>query len=289
MVKSKKRKKIKSWLQRIGRQYRVVVYDHSSHKPTFQKSLSLLRLYLFIAIIVIISGAISSLIIFGTPVKEFIPGYIQKNIRTKAVENYHRLDSLKAELRLRDLYLANIKNILNGEDSVFMSNRDIQIVNIDSIHIEPFSHDSIFEDRVKEERYNLSFSTEEKDRSISSLLLFPPIKGVITSEFNNSMEHFGIDIAAPVGAQISSILDGVVLMAEYTINTGYIIIVQHENNILSIYKHNSEILKRVGEQVKSGEIIALAGNSGEITSGSHLHFELWIDGKATNPQQYINF
>nr|WP_262909872.1 M23 family metallopeptidase [Maribellus sp. CM-23] len=118
---------------------------------------------------------------------------------------------------------------------------------------------------------------------------FVPVKGVVTEHFNSSSDHFGIDLVSEANARISSVLNGTVIFSGWTLKTGYSIYVQHEGNLVSVYKHNSELLKNEGDQVSAGEAIAIIGNTGELSTGPHLHFELWHDGKALNPEHYIDF
>ena len=138
----------------------------------------------------------------------------------------------------------------------------------------------------REDSYSL---TDDKENISKQIYFFAPLKGTITNEFDPSKEHFGIDVVAPKDEAIKATLDGTVVFAEWTVETGYVIQLQHANNIVSNYKHNSVLLKKVGDEVKAGDVIAIIGNSGELSSGPHLHFELWKEGKPINPKEFINF
>ena len=135
----------------------------------------------------------------------------------------------------------------------------------------------------------LTISGENKARGVSSIHFFTPMKGMISNSYDGLSGHYGVDVVGPKNERISAVLDGTVIFAEWTLNTGYVVQIQHGKDLVSIYKHNQELLKKPGEFVKAGEAIAILGNSGELTSGPHLHFELWHNGKALNPENYIKF
>ena len=150
--------------------------------------------------------------------------------------------------------------------------------------------DSLLRDYVeREDSYSLKATSASSSSSESRLYYFTPLKGTVTNTFNQAEAHFGVDIVAPKNEAIKAALDGTVIFADWTVETGYVIQLQHKNNITSIYKHNSVLLKEVGQRVKAGEAIAIIGNTGKLSSGPHLHFELWKEGKAIDPMQFINF
>ena len=150
--------------------------------------------------------------------------------------------------------------------------------------------DSIFQNKLLEEKQNLAISGNSKKLpSIANIHFFTPLRGLITNKFNTKTEHLAVDIVGSLNSRISSVLEGTVIFAGWTMDTGYSIYIQHENNIISAYKHNAELLKEVGDKVKAGDAIAIMGNSGELTTGPHLHFELWHNGTALDPETYIDF
>jgi murein DD-endopeptidase MepM/ murein hydrolase activator NlpD len=153
--------------------------------------------------------------------------------------------------------------------------------------------DSLLRKQIEgEEQYNLTFSEKPRQQTginLSQLHFFTPLRGVITNSYNQETDHFGTDIVAGPNEVIKATLEGTVIVANWTLETGYVIQIQHENNLVSIYKHNAELLKKVGNRVLAGEPIAIVGNSGEITTGPHLHFELWYNGSPVNPEDYIVF
>ena len=151
--------------------------------------------------------------------------------------------------------------------------------------------ESLLREEVEEQqKFSLSlFDLSEKPKNLSDLYFYAPVKGMITSRFDAGIKHYGIDLVPTDNLWVNAALDGTVLFADYTAETGYVIQILHSNELVSIYKHNQELLKKAGDIVRAGEVIAIAGNSGEMTTGPHLHFELWYKGKPINPEDYIIF
>ena len=232
---------------------------------------------------------IASLIIVFTPLRNYLPGYMNTEIREQVVTNALRADSLQWLLERQRLYIMNIQDIISGN------------IKVDSVH----SMDSLTEARTEElmertqaeeefrkqyeetERYNLT--TIDNAQAVSGLIFFRPTRGMVSSGFDANHKHFGIDIAASPNESVLATLDGTVILATYTADTGYVIQVQHSQNLVSVYKHCGSLLKKVGDSVKAGEAIALVGNTGEKTTGPHLHFEIWNRGRALDPSNYIVF
>ena len=232
---------------------------------------------------------IASLIIVFTPLRNYLPGYMNTEIREQVVTNALRADSLQWLLDRQRMYIMNIQDIISGN------------IKVDSVH----SIDSLTEVRTEElmertqaeeefrkqyeetERYNLT--TMDNAQAVSGLIFFRPTRGMVSSGFDANHKHFGIDIAASPNESVLATLDGTVILATYTADTGYVIQVQHSQNLDSVYKHCGSLLKKVGDSVKAGEAIALVGNTGEKTTGPHLHFEIWNRGRALAPSNYIVF
>ena len=232
---------------------------------------------------------IASLIIVFTPLRNYLPGYMNTEIREQVVNNALRADSLQWLLERQRMYIMNIQDIISGN------------IKVDSVH----TIDSLTETRTEElmertqaeeefrkqyeetERYNLT--TIDNAQAITGLIFFRPTRGMVSSEFDANKKHFGIDIAANPNESVLATLDGTVILATYTADTGYVIQVQHSQNLISVYKHCGSLLKKVGDSVKAGEAIALVGNTGEKTTGPHLHFEIWNKGRALDPSKYIVF
>jgi murein DD-endopeptidase MepM/ murein hydrolase activator NlpD len=193
---------------------------------------------------------------------------------------------------MRDRYLMNLRNVINGDAGSDSSTENASaLVRYDTIQFpQPSQADSLIRQEIEsQDRFTLSPSGSVQASSLSNFYFFTPVKGTVTNVFNSKTKHYGIDIVASPNEVIKSTLDGTVVMADWTSETGYVIAVQHSNNLFSIYKHNSALLKNTGDYVKAGEVVAIIGNSGELTTGPHLHFELWYNGSPVNPVDYMTF
>ena len=200
------------------------------------------------------------------------------------------VDSLENEIKNRDSYFEKIKTLFQGDVPLDESSAPELGLKTYDVKFKSSNADSLFQDKLLEEKLNLSISQNQKKLpSIANIHFFTPLRGLITKKFNTNTEHLAVDIVGSLNSRISNVLDGTVVFAGWTMDTGYSIYIQHENNIISAYKHNAELLKTVGEKVKAGDVIAIMGNSGELTTGPHLHFELWHNGTALDPETYIDF
>lgn len=231
-------------------------------------------------------------IIAFTPLKEYIPGYADFDTRKTLRELIIRTDSLEQSIKQKDNYILSIKKMMLGDDSVGIENiNQIDQSKLKDINFAKSKDDSLLRDEIEtESKYSITYGlTNQNKNSISSFFFFAPVKGLVTNNFNSVEKHYGIDIAANQNEIIKSTLDGTVIFADWTSETGYCIAIQHQYNLISIYKHNSAILKKQGTFVKAGEPIAIIGNTGRLTTGLHLHFELWYNGRPVNPLDYISF
>lgn len=291
----------KKWLIKLKNKYRLVIMNDD----TFEEKLSfrLSRLNVFVAI-----GATSIFLIFATtyiiaftPLREYIPGYTNLKLNKESYTNLLKIDSLENEVRSRELYFKNLKLILSGQaiiDSVTPYTKDTS-KKYSNITIIKSKEDSILRKQIESEnKYDLSSqdltlenntTNQNINSSISGFFYFTPLKGLVINGFDASKNHYGIDIAGKKNDVIKSVLNGTVIFSNWTLETGYIIGIQHQHNLISVYKHNSALLKKTGDYVKAGDAIAFIGNSGELSSGPHLHFELWYNGSPVNPKDYITF
>jgi len=288
----KKKKEKGKLFKKLKNKYRLVILNDATFEEKFSYRLSPLNIAtLFISSAVILMLTVSVIIIF-TPLREYIPGYTDVSLREELTAMVLKADSLEKQLNLNNAYLDNISSILKGENpNVMDSTSEEQALNSENIDATSKSiEDSLLRDYVeREDSYSLSSTTSSKGQTLNKLYFFTPLKGTVTDGYNLKKEHFGTDIVAPKNEAIKATLGGTVIFAEWTVETGYVIHLQHNNNLTSIYKHNSVLLKKAGDLVKAGEAIAIVGNSGELSSGPHLHFELWQNGVALNPEKYINF
>lgn len=285
--------KNKSFFSKLRDKYRLVVFNDSTFEELLTFRLSRLNVFTVTGIFSIVLIGLVILLIAFTQLRELIPGYPDGKMRRTIMKNAMMVDSLKSELDKRDRFFQSFRNVISGND--FENEQPMEADSVVDSQYQKLSfskseEDSVFRQAVEEdEKYNLSVVDAPKVTSISGIHFFPPVRGVVTNHFDGRSQHYGTDVVAARNERISAVLSGTVIFSEWTLNTGYVIQIQHNNNLVSVYKHNSELLKRCGQQVKAGEAIALLGNSGELTSGPHLHFELWHNGKPLNPENYIKF
>lgn len=284
--------KKRSFYDRITSIYRLTVMNDFTFEEKISVKLSPLGLSVLIgSIVIFLIIGVTSLIAF-TPLREYIPGYADVNVDRKVRTLLNKADSLERDADLKTKYITNINMIISGKDTsnLEMLKKDTA-ARYEHIRIRPSAEDSVLRKQIEsQDRYSLTFNTGKFPRSdIADFFFFTPIKGIITNSFNAKEEHFGVDIAAPENEAIKAVLDGTVTISAWTSETGYIIQIQHENNLISVYKHNSTLLKKTGQSVKAGEVIAIIGNSGEVSTGPHLHFELWYNGNPVDPQEYMIF
>ena len=286
-------KEDKKLLKRLRNKYRLMVINENTFDERLSYRLSPLNVITSISLTVILIASMTILVIIYTPLKEYIPGYPSDQIRKNAYHASNLADSLNVVIGQYRRYNDNVQLILRGEvpvDSFLLdSSSDVRY---DKVSFVRSPEDSVLRKRFEEdEKYNISISPSSGDinRLKESLLFFPPIRGQISSTFDASTDHLGIDITAGENEPILATLDGTVIMSSWTSESGYVIQIMHKNNLISVYKHNSVLLHSVGDKVQAGEAIAIIGNTGEISTGPHLHFELWYDGKALNPEEFITF
>jgi len=204
-----------------------------------------------------------------------------------------RLDSLDRELKQRDKYFENLNAIISGNQPVETIMQQDSTRNYKSIKFNSSPNDSVLRSRVEsEDRYNLTLgpSAPESVSGLANLHFFPPVKGIVSGKYEIRTKHFGTDVVTKPKAVVSAVLDGTVIFTGWTMETGFVIEIQHPNNLVSIYKHNSSLLKETGELVRAGDAISVVGDSGELyTSGPHLHFEIWYKGSPLDPEKHILF
>lgn len=283
-------------LQRLRDKYRLVILNEENFEERLSFRLSRLNVFVAIGLLSIILVFITTYIIAFTSLKEYIPGYTDVSMQRRIYELQLRSDSVERALHANERYLEDLRKVLGGENLV--DKRELQqdtsqTRNYKNIADKKSKDDSLFRAEYENRsRYNL-FSSEGavggKTTQIRNLFFYSPLKGVIISKYDPQSAHFGIDIAAGKNEAIKAIQDGTVIFAGWTVETGYVIAVQHPGNIISVYKHNSALLKKEGSFVRAGESLAIIGESGELTTGPHLHLEIWINGNPVNPGDYIVF
>lgn len=279
----------KKLIKRLRSKYRLLLIRDTTFEERFSLRLTPLNVIVVFTASFLILGAFYVSLILFTPLKEYIPGYADGAVKTSIIRASMKADSLQAELEALNRYQANLKLILQGKvPSDSLAKLQGGNVNYSDLDFEKSEQDSLLRMRVEEEeQYSLNSNSER--RMSDEDYFFPPLRGVITSKFNTGISHYGIDIVAPAGEPIKSALDGTVMIANWTSDGGYVIQVQHANNMISVYKHNSVLLKNVGDKVSAGDPIAIIGNTGELSSGPHLHLELWKNGRPVDPEKLIVF
>ena len=289
MTANKKKKRRKAFWSNIKFKYRLTITNENTLEDIVTLRVSKLNGISVLLSVLTVLFLIASLIVAFTPLRNYLPGYMNSEIRAQVVENALRVDSLQQLVDRQNLYIMNIQDIFQGRikaDTVH-SIDSLTTVREDSL-MERTQREAEFRKQYEEtERYNLT--TIDNASSTTGLIFFRPTRGMLSSGFDPNKKHFGIDIAANPNESVLSTLDGTVIMATYTADTGYVIQVQHGQNLVSIYKHCGSLLKKEGDTVKAGEAIALVGNTGEKTTGPHLHFEIWNRGRALDPSKYIVF
>ena len=277
----------KYW-SKLFHKYRFVIMKDSSFEEKLSVKLTRINVIAFVATLVFLCFFSTMLLIAYTPLSEYVPGKSSIEVQKSLIELNIKSDSLEAILVNRSIYLENINKIINGEELVTAENY-AEITNTQiPISFEKSKEDSLFRVKVEAEDKS-SIYKKDKPNNNTTLIFFTPLTGLISDGYNNKTKHFGIDLVAKEKSRISSVLEGTVIISHWAYETGYVIGVQHKNDYLSFYKHNSVLLKSVGDYVNAGDHIAIIGNSGELSSGPHLHFELWHKGIPVNPENYISF
>jgi murein DD-endopeptidase MepM/ murein hydrolase activator NlpD len=287
MAKSETKKR--TWRDK----YRFSVINDATFEEVWRVRMTQYSAFLLITFLVLfIIGATASLIAF-TNLREFIPGYPDVIMRRNILISAIRLDSLDRELALRDKYFANISAIIQGKQPPEIIVRQDKSRDYASIDFYSSPEDSLLRARIeKEEQFNLSLnlSSHESVTGLSGMHFFPPVKGIISGRYDIRTKHFGTDIVTKPKAIVSAALDGTVIFTGWTMETGYVIEIQHSNNVVTIYKHNASLLMETGDLVSAGEAISIVGDSGELyTSGPHLHLEIWYKGSPLDPEKHILF
>lgn len=293
-----KSERIKIWkllVRRIRDQYRLVILNEETLEERISFKLSRLNVFVAIGMLSIILVFITTYIIAFTPLKEYIPGYTDVTLQRRIYELQLRSDSVAFAMRTQEKYLKDLKKVLGGDlpnEREMLSEDTARTRNYQNIKDKRSPEDSILRTEYdNSNKYNLFKSDKStgKGSSMRNLTFFPPIKGIVTSEFDPLRKHFGIDIVAARDEVIKAVQDGTVIFAGWTVETGYVITIQHPGNVVSIYKHNSVLLKKEGNIVHAGETVSIIGETGELSTGPHLHLELWINGMPVNPKDYIVF
>ncbi len=290
MAKKQRKPNKKSFWHRIRFKYKLSFFNEGTLEEVWSFRLSQLSAFAMLALFALLLIAFTSFIIIKTPIRNYLPGYLDIEVRKEIVQNALRADSLERMIQVQNLYLKNVSGILSGTmpvdsirdiDSLARTNPDYEI---------PRSTEEMafVKDFEEAEKYNLTVLNPNQVPT-EGIFFYKPVAGVVSSHYDANQKHYGVDLVAAPKESVLSTLDGTVVFSGFDPNYGNVIQVQHKNGFLSIYKHNELLLKEVGDRVVAGEAIALVGNTGKLSTGPHLHFELWYKGNTVNPEEYIAF
>lgn len=287
---AKKKKEEKKFAKKLLHKYRLVILNEDTFEERFAIKLTRLNVFVLTSLSAIFLVFFTILLIAFTPLREYIPGYSSAKLKKEASILNYKTDSLVQELEVNKRYYASIRKVLTGDVNTVEFNRDSVIEaaknDIDILQVTTNKEDSLLREKVeKEDKYNLF----EDSSNQSSFVLFPPVNGTISEGYDIEEKHFAVDVVVATDTPVKSTADGTVIFAEWTVETGYVVIIEHNQELISVYKHNSAITKAQGDLVKAGEVIAMSGSTGELSTGPHLHFELWSKGYPVNPTNFIDF
>ena len=275
--------------QKLTDKYRLVVLNEDTFEERFSLKLSLLNVFVLGGLLSFLLILVTTFFITFTPIKEYIPGYSSTALKIRATKLAFQTDSLKRKLDILQNFTKAIQPILKGEirpDKIDSLQLDSEKTIINDSLFNASRQDSIFREKIEsEDRFPIMNIGEDK----IEIVFFAPINGIVSQDFDPKTKHLAIDIVAKKNEPVKATADGTVIFSGWTTETGYVIILKHAHNYVSVYKHNGNLLKQQGDFVKSGEVIASIGSTGELTTGPHLHFELWSNGYAVNPKNLIDF
>ena len=283
------KKKKRSWIQNFLNRYRMVIINETTFEEKFFLRISQFHIIVLVTFFVALIVIGSFFLVAYTPLKEFIPGHTSLSIRKEAIRNSFLLDSFSIEFQKQGRFIQSIKSALTGEidweENSLLNAKDPspELLVSDNVLIEA---DSLLRlEVIQEDKYNVI----PNDLNNVKYLLYSPANGPISQKYDVDKKHFAVDIVMEENAPVMAVAHGTVIFAEWTAETGHVIIVKHDYGLLSVYKHNSYLEKSQGDLVKAGEVIAKAGNTGEFSTGWHLHFELWLNGYSLDPTDFIEF
>ena len=276
----------RSFKDKLQDKYRLVILNNDTFQEISSHRLSLMNLYIILSSVIVVLGALLVLLIVFTPIKKLIPGYGDMGSSTKIIELNKQLDEIIKEKDAQEVYLASFRKMLTSDEEYTEYSPSEEEKLKKAIAEAEITNEGIV--GVSDVIVNLPI--KETPQKINNYFdLVKPVSGSVSAAFMPEKKHNGVDILAPANTAVKSVLDGYVIISGWNIDTGNTIGVQHADNVVSFYKHNSALLKEEGNFVKAGEALAIIGNSGTLSDGPHLHFELWIDGSPVNPENFIKF
>lgn len=294
-MEEEKQSKFQNWLEKVKHPYRLVVMNNDTFEEVGSYKLTLLNIYIMLStIVVLVAICVVAAIVF-TPAKQYIPGYGDVSAQAEMQKICASLDSIEYYANATDEYTKSVQRVLTGNAQDVPADIPADLTDDTEYSIEVSEEEMALREEIELEKLNeknrttTNVNTSPSDKPLEQLYFTSPLSGEISDGFMPDKKHYGIDIVAPKGTPIKSVLDGFVIMSDWTRETGNTIGIQHANNTITFYKHNSTLLKKTGELVKAGEAIAVIGNTGDLTDGPHLHFELWYKGQPVDPGEYVRF
>lgn len=287
---AKERKNKKKFARKLLHKYRMVILNEDTFEERVSFKLTKLNVFVVVTLSAILLIAGTTFLIAFTGLREYIPGYSSAALKRQATQLNYKTDSLQTVLMLNNQYYESIRRVLTGDLEPGNLNRDSlgrsQQIDPALLDLAPSRADSLLREEVaQEDKYNVL----ETAGSSMEFALFPPVKGPISDPYDLKSRHYAVDVVVAKNAPVKSVADGRVIFSEWSAATGYVMIIEHDYGLISVYKHNSSLTKDQGDFVRSGEVIANAGSTGELSTGPHLHFELWKEGNPVNPSDYIDF
>lgn len=286
----KQKHKGKTFWHRIRFKYKLSFINESTLEEVWSFRLSKLSAFLSLLFFAFALICATSLIIIKTPIRNYLPGYLDVEVRKEIIENALRADSLERMIKVQSLYLDNVAGILSGTIDVDSIRTIDSLAHVDASYEIPRSkaEETFVKTFEDEEKYNLTVLSPNPAPT-DGVFFYKPVGGVVSSHYETNIRHYGVDIVAAPKESVLATLEGTVVFTGFDPNVGNVIQLQHNNGFLSVYKHNELLLKEIGDHVEAGEAIALVGNTGKLSTGPHLHFELWYKGAPVNPEEYIAF
>lgn len=290
LKKRKKKQGFKSFWSRVRFKYKLTFINEDTLEEVWTFRLSQLSAFAVLLVFAFALVSVTAFIIIKTPIRNYLPGYLDVEVRKEIVQNALRADSLERMLEIQHVYLENVARIIGGEVPLDSIRRIDSLARVDADFEIPRgeAEQAFIAQYEEEEKYSLT-ALNPNPVFTEQVFFYKPVDGVVSSHYQTDIRHFGVDIAASPSESVLATLDGTVVYAGYDPQHGNVIQLQHRNGLVSIYKHNEALLKEPGDHVVAGEAIALVGNTGTLSTGPHLHFELWYKGVPVNPEEYIAF
>lgn len=294
MKPTNKEKNKDKWYYRLRDKYRLVVMNDITFEERLSLRLTRLNVMILMSVITVLLIGLTTLLIAFTPLREYIPGYTDVTLNQRVYDLQAKADSMERVFYQKDLFIQNLRNIMEGnpvQDTIIIV--DTLAFRYDSITMEHSLEDSILRaEYERQNRFDLYYDGQSvlyENNSRHNITFFKPLDGVVINHFSLAENHLGVDIVSKQNEAVKSTMDGTVIFSDWTLETGYVIAIQHQHSYISIYKHNSANFKKAGAYVKAGDPIGIIGESGKLSTGPHLHFELWYNGSPVNPLNYLTF